>query len=70
MQTQSLKTLEILLPVKEANRWQKAWTKIVRWLNTQETFRELRKLDDHLLQDIGITRSKIEEEMTRPLWKS
>lgn len=30
--------------------------------------RTLRRLDDHLLRDIGLTRSEAEAEAARPVW--
>jgi uncharacterized protein YjiS (DUF1127 family) len=38
-----------------------------RWHLTQSR-KALRKLDDHLLRDIGLTRAEAEAEASRPVW--
>ena len=36
------------------------------WLSRQR--HALRELDDHILDDIGLTRSQAEQEASRPFW--
>ncbi len=38
------------------------------WRSRQQERRDLMKLDDHFLRDIGITRSQAVEEATKPFW--
>ena len=40
----------------------------VAWSERRRTRRALRKLDDHQLQDIGLTRRAADEEAKRPFW--
>jgi len=42
-----------------------------RWRERQRLHRQLRsfsELDDHILQDIGLTRSTLLREATKPFW--
>ena len=38
------------------------------WRSRQQERRDLMKLDDHFLRDIGITRSQAVEEAKKPFW--
>jgi uncharacterized protein YjiS (DUF1127 family) len=43
-----------------------------RWRERQRLHRQLRsfsELDDHILQDIGLTRSTLLREATKPFWR-
>ena len=77
----SCKTIRISLPVEPIEA-QPDWP-FLRWLDwlltlpfvvyylheRQRGRRELLDLDDHLLDDIGLTREQAEEIANRPLWK-
>ena len=44
---------------------------VVRWRRRAAARRELRilcELDDHMLKDIGLTRSQLRREAARPFW--
>jgi uncharacterized protein YjiS (DUF1127 family) len=49
------------------------WHAIVRWLRTARGRRrqriDLAALDDHLLQDIGLTRDVARAEVAKPWWR-
>lgn len=40
------------------------------WIDRTRQRRTLRALDDHLLGDIGISRSDAEAEAAKPFWKA
>ena len=42
---------------------------VARWLMTRRTRAALRKLDAHLLDDIGMTEVAARQEAKRPFWK-
>lgn len=39
------------------------------WAERHRSRRALAQLDDHMLADIGLSRSKIEEEIEKPFWQ-
>lgn len=39
------------------------------WLERSRQRRQLLELDEHLLKDIGISRSEAEQEGAKPFWK-
>ncbi|MEM8729484.1 MAG: DUF1127 domain-containing protein [Pseudomonadota bacterium] len=43
---------------------------IIEWDTRFRTRNNLAKLDDHMLEDIGVTRSKAMKEASRPFWLS
>ncbi len=43
---------------------------IALWRQRAFTRRELSRLDDRMLQDIGITHYDVECEVTKPFWKA
>ena len=43
---------------------------IALWRQRALTRRELARLDDRMLQDIGITQYDVECEVTKPFWKA
>lgn len=46
---------------------------IARWRRRAAARRELRalcELDDYILRDIGLTRSELRDEATRPFWRA
>lgn len=42
---------------------------IARWESNLRTRTQLKHLDDHLLDDIGVTRDLADKEATRPFWQ-
>lgn len=42
---------------------------LVAWGERRRTRRALRRLDDHMIKDIGLTRWMVEREATRPFWE-
>lgn len=42
---------------------------MAKWSERQRSRRALRDLDDHLLQDIGVTRQEARVEAARPFWQ-
>ena len=43
---------------------------ILDWQERAQQRRHLSGLDDHLLNDIGISRSDVDAESTKPFWKA
>jgi len=44
--------------------------KVVRiWIERSRQRKQLAQLEDHLLEDIGLTRSQIQNEIAKPFWK-
>lgn len=43
---------------------------VLTWLQRDRDRRALQALDDRLLRDIGISRSDVEQEVTKPFWRS
>lgn len=41
---------------------------LMKWEERRKTRRHLQSLDDHLLEDIGITRHQANLEAARPFW--
>ncbi len=65
MQQETYRTLEILLPVKQPNVFQKIWTNFINKQNYQKAKLQLRKMDDRLLEDIGLSRNDVGEKSLR-----
>jgi uncharacterized protein YjiS (DUF1127 family) len=77
----SCKTIEISLPVQPIEAepnwpflrwldWLLTLPSVVHYLHKrQRGRRELLELDEHLLDDIGLTREKAEEIASRPFWR-
>jgi uncharacterized protein YjiS (DUF1127 family) len=40
------------------------------WRDRSQQRRTLIRLDDHLLHDIGLSRSDVEHEASKPFWRS
>lgn len=43
---------------------------VLEWLERTRTRRQLRGLDDRMLQDIGVSRYDAEREADKPFWQS
>ncbi len=43
--------------------------KILYWKAVSRQRKQLAKLDDHLLADIGLSREQVEIEIAKPFWK-
>jgi len=41
----------------------------LRWLRTAETRRQLQRLDDRMLRDIGFDPQEAQREAARPFWR-
>ena len=39
------------------------------WIARSRQRKQLAKLDDHLLKDIGYSRSQVQKEISKPFWK-
>ncbi len=42
---------------------------LLKWIERSRKRKELAKLDDHLLEDIAMTRQQVEEEISKPFWR-
>lgn len=42
---------------------------LVKWEQNRRTRNSLKHLDDHLLNDIGVTREMADHEAARPFWQ-
>ncbi|WP_370268917.1 DUF1127 domain-containing protein [Nioella sp.] len=42
---------------------------VVKWEERRRTRRGLKRLDAHLLNDIGLSRRDVERELARPVWE-
>ena len=42
---------------------------VTKWDVKRRTRRELRKADEHILYDVGLTREEAVEESSKPFWK-
>jgi uncharacterized protein YjiS (DUF1127 family) len=45
-------------------------TRLARWNRRVNERRAMRRLDDHLLRDIGIGRLQLEQMAARPFWRA
>jgi uncharacterized protein YjiS (DUF1127 family) len=46
------------------------WLRIIgRWVERSRQRRALAELEDHFLDDIGVTKSEAAREITRPFWR-
>ncbi|OMH32817.1 DUF1127 domain-containing protein [Motiliproteus sp. MSK22-1] len=43
---------------------------LVKWRQNYRSRADLGELSDHMLKDIGITRSQAQDEATKPFWRS
>ena len=48
----------------------KVWTKIIFWRGLSRQRSQLMLMDDHLLKDIGLSRTEAENEAKRHFWDS
>jgi uncharacterized protein YjiS (DUF1127 family) len=50
------------------------WTEIVEvvltWLERARERRHLSQFNDHMLKDIGLSRSEVETEIAKPFWRA
>jgi uncharacterized protein YjiS (DUF1127 family) len=46
-----------------------AFTLAYGWRDRSRQRRTLMRLDDHLLHDIGLSRSNVEREASKPFWR-
>ncbi|KWU00517.1 MAG: DUF1127 domain-containing protein [Vibrio toranzoniae] len=47
----------------------KFYSKFKMYLQNRRTRKHLSELSDHLLEDVGITQSQVNEELRKPFWK-
>ena len=47
-----------------------AFTLAYGWTERSRQRRSLMRLDDHMLHDIGLSRSDVEREGSKPFWRS
>ena len=57
--------MELALSLPRPRRF---WPSLSRALVVHRSRRGLAALDDHMLQDIGLTRAEAETEASRPAW--
>ena len=43
--------------------------RILVWMERVHTRHQLSELDDHMLNDIGLTRTEVEAEVHKPFWR-
>ena len=46
-----------------------AWRRIGEMAQRQRQRRHLARLDDHLLDDIGLSREQVNSELAKPFWR-
>jgi uncharacterized protein YjiS (DUF1127 family) len=51
-----------------ARLWQLAAAILVLWTQRARQRRDLRALDDRLLEDVGLTRVQVRRECAKPFW--
>lgn len=56
-----------LRPLKAVQR---ASDLLLLWAERTQQRRALRRLDDHLLRDLGVTRTQVEAEAEKPFWRA
>jgi len=47
----------------------KAMMTLQRWMDRHSERKQLAQLDDHMLQDLGLTRHQALTEASKPFWK-
>jgi len=47
----------------------KAMTTLQRWMDRHSERKQLAQLDNHILQDLGLTRGQALAEASKPFWK-
>lgn len=45
------------------------YREFARALDRQRGRRELRRLDQRILRDVGLTREQVEQEAAKPIWR-
>ena len=56
-------------PARGDTALRRVFSLLRRWLERAHSRRQLCELDDHILQDIGLTRDAVRREATRPFWR-
>ncbi len=49
--------------------WSILWQRLELWAERRRQRRELLRLPDHVLKDIGISRAEVLNEAEKPFWK-
>ena len=49
-------------------RVRRGWLRLRRWLQLRHERRQLWRLSDAMLKDIGLSRADVEREASRPFW--
>jgi len=49
--------------------WQTAKYQLLVWIERSRQRKHLAKLDDRLLDDIGLNRDQVKREINKPFWK-
>jgi len=49
--------------------WSELWRRLELWAERRRQRRELLRLPDHVLKDIGISRAEALNEAEKPFWK-
>jgi len=54
---------------KSAASWTVLWQRLELWAERRRQRRELLRLPDHVLKDLGISRAEALNEAGKPFWK-
>jgi len=54
---------------KSVRSWSELWRRLELWAERRRQRRELLRLPDHVLKDIGISRAEALNEAEKPFWK-
>jgi len=54
---------------KPVRSWSGLWQRLELWAERRRQRRELLRLPDHVLKDIGISRAEALSEAGKPFWK-
>nr|WP_297461772.1 DUF1127 domain-containing protein [uncultured Halomonas sp.] len=54
--------------VQRKGRVRRGWLRLRRWLQLRHERRQLWRLSDAMLKDIGLSRADVEREASRPFW--
>lgn len=56
--------------IELANPAQRLLATLIAWQQRYELRRHLLEMDDHLLEDVGISRDQARQEAAKPFWRA